>query len=507
MDQDPFLLTKEPLPLAFMSIYKFIMTTTRKYKHVLAGCLSIIILTGNIGCKKGFLDIVPKGRIVAEKASDYDLLLNNSSLFSLQGNAAIVMGDDVATVQSFFMGATVKAQRQYNWSPVIFEPAENSDELTNLMQMVYIYNKIITELPAVTDGIEADNKAVLAEAKAGRAYCYFMLINYFAKPYNAATAGNDPGFPLVTVNKVTETKFVRASVQEVYDFIIKDLTEAIPDLKITPKARIRMSRPAAEGLLGKIYLFMNRPQNALPLLNASVTDMAGSLIPMRLYNYNTELGTGGSFLPISTFGPTYPVPTDVLENMYVKQVSNAYAFVSNVLPMAPVTRGLYDNADLRLKFYSPGPYPSGNAFPDSMTRKMSPSSHNMAVSVSDVYLLRAECKARLNDLTGAKADVETLRNNRMPLTISGVPLSVATQQIPLLKFIMEERGREFSVTGFRWFDMRRLSVDPLIPQTGFSHRIYGTGNAFTTITLPLERLTMRFPQRLMDQNSGMPNNP
>ena len=75
-------------------------------------------------------------------------------------------------------------------------------------------------------------KGSTPEAMAGRAWTYFLLINYYGKPYSAATAATDPGFPIIQVADVTTTTFTRASVQEVYDFIIKDLTTAIPNLHL-----------------------------------------------------------------------------------------------------------------------------------------------------------------------------------------------------------------------------------------------------------------------------------
>ncbi len=125
----------------------------------------------------------------------------------------------------------------------------------------------------------------------------------------------------------------------------------------------------------------------------------------------------------------------------------------------------------------------------------------------DLLLLRAECKTRLNDLAGAQADVQTLRYARMPAANAPGPAPITSQQIPLLKFIMDERMREYAAQGFRWFDMRRLSVDPVIPQTKFVHMLYNADGTFSTITMKPERLTLRIPQLVISQNPGMQNNP
>jgi len=127
-----------------------------------------------------------------------------------------------------------------------------------------------------------------------------------------------------------------------------------------------------------------------------------------------------------------------------------------------------------------------------------------------LYLLRAECKARLNDLSGAVQDVETLRKNRMPSTDAAVSSSIAGNQVNLIKFILEERIREFANEGYRWFDMRRLSVDTnaqIAATVKNTHTSYDNSDAPTTYTLRAERLTLQFPQAYITLNPGMENNP
>ena len=63
-------------------------------------------------------------------------------------------------------------------------------------------------------------------------------------------------------------------------------------------------------------------------------------------------------------------------------------------------------------------------------------------------------------------------------------------------------------TGFRWFDMRRLSVDPVYKATvGTSHSLYSATGATSTFILRPDRLVLRFPQKIIDSNPGLNNNP
>jgi hypothetical protein len=478
------------------------MKTTYKFTGAIIAAVLCSIL---FSCKKSFLEVSPKGKLIAQRVSDYNLLLSNLELVNIDASAQVPMGDEVAAIEPYFSGATVKKQRLFKWDNVIYEPTENASETETPLKNIYTFNKIINEVPDATDGTEQEKLSIMAEALAGRAWTNFLLINYFGKPYQANTAATDPGFPILKQADVTETKFTRASVKEVYDFIVDDLTKAIPNLPAKTTHRIRMSKAAAEGLLGKVYLFMAKPNEALSQLNAAIADLSNSAIPVGLYDYNVTFGPGGEFLPIGLFGPSYPYAPNIRESLYGKQ--SYWSFTTNELVITKKTVDLFDASDLRLNFYSKTAF-FGPDYPNGLLRKTGPSSLQFGVVVPDLYLLRAECKARLNDLPGAKADVETLRKNRMPSASSAVPTAIASQQLSLLNFIFEERIREFAVTGYRWFDMRRLSVDPLFGNNTFTHTLYSeTGSVLSSFTLKPERFVLRFPQKVMDENPGMQNNP
>ncbi|TKC06071.1 RagB/SusD family nutrient uptake outer membrane protein [Pedobacter frigoris] len=458
-------------------------------------------------CKKSFLEVTPKGKLIAQKTADYDLLLSNLDFVNIGASAQAPMGDEVAAVEPYFSGSALKTQRLFRWEDVVYEPTEDAAEMKVPLQNIYMYNKVITEVPESTDGTEQQKLSIAAEAMAGRAWTYFLLINYFGKPYDPTSSATDPGFPIVKEADVTQIKFTRASVKEVYDFIVSDLTTAIPNLPARTTHRLRMSKAAGEGLLAKVYMFMGKYNEALPLLNAAFINIGNSAIPVRLYDYNVTFATGGAFLPIGLFGPAYPTIPNNEENVFGKQASSNWTLTNNEIVITKQTADLYAPTDLRLKFYTPNAY-SGSAYPNGMLRRFGPTTIQFGVTVSDLYLLRAECKARLNDLSGAVADLEAFRNKRMPAGSVAILTGIASQQLPLLKFIMEERIREFAVLGYRWFDMRRLSVDPLFSNTTYTHTLFSsTGTVVSTYMLKPERLVLRLPQKAIDENPSMQNNP
>jgi hypothetical protein len=303
------------------------MKNKRKYIAAVALFMLSAVL---FSCKKSFLEVNPKGRLIANTVDNYNGLLNNLDLLNMTNSTAqIIMGDDVAAIEPYYSGATLKTQRLFRWDALIYQQDEDASELLPYLSNIYIFNKLINEVPEATNGTEAQKQSIIAEARASRAWSYFMLINYFGKPYNSTTSATDPGFPIVTATDVTETNFTRASVRAVYEFILSDLTAAIPNLTARTTHRLRMSRAAAEGLLGKVHVFMGNFTEALPMLNASLTDISGSGVPIGLYDYNLTFAPGGAFLPVSIFGPAQPTIVNNQEVLLGKQVSNGWASYSN----------------------------------------------------------------------------------------------------------------------------------------------------------------------------------
>jgi hypothetical protein len=84
-----------------------------------------------------------------------------------------------------------------------------------------------------------------AEAKFIRAHHYFLLVQLFG-----------PVDLQLSENAVPNRTVTRAPISEIYSAIITDLQEAIPDLEAKAKSTNygRATRPAAEHLLGKVFL-------------------------------------------------------------------------------------------------------------------------------------------------------------------------------------------------------------------------------------------------------------
>jgi len=474
-------------------------------------CFLLLFLSS---CKKDFLEVIPKGKRIAENTSDYNLLMNSPVFYMYQSGgwqAAVLMGDEIGAEQGEFNSSRPQVQRYFRWDAVIYDQlTDEAQDLRNFLPNIYACNLIINGVINSKNGTESEKKVLQAEAAATRAWIYFQLVNLYAKPYQSSTANTDPGFPVITKADVMENYFSRGTVQQTYDFILNDLNTAIPDLPINQPIATRMNKAAANALLAKVYLFMGKADLALPLLNAAFDNNAAAVAPAKLYDYNATFAPGGSFLPISSrSGPASPgnIVNDFTESVLAKTFGNSYASGNSGIVITPETAGLYSTGDFRLNFYT-NLNMSGAVIPGGRLRKYGVSFSKFGIALSEMYLLRAECKARLNDLIGAKADLETLRIKRIAPAKASVPTNIAADRILLIKFIFDERIREFAAEGYRWFDMRRLSVDPLFSGLTFTHNIYpASGPALINeLQLPA-RLVLKLPPNIMAANPSFQNNP
>ncbi len=463
---------------------------------MLWGVLGLLIWSS---CSDDFLEVVPKGRLIAEKVVDYDKMFYNLDLVNMgTTNAQVPLGAELVAFEPFIGGADLRTQRLYRWEAEVYDDGDNADELEGTMENIYVYNKIIREVMDATEGSEAEKLSLRAEALAGRAWTYFLLINYYGQPYNKDTSVTDLGFPIVEVADLVASDFRRATVQEVYDFIVEDLLTAIPDLPDQVSSRFRFTRAAGKALLGKVYTFMGEFEKASPLLEEALGEIGSIGVESGLVDYNQGYNN-------------QRVDTDP-ESLYGKQFVNNWANTYSELVVKPETMALYDESDLRLEYLYEETAQNGNEYPlEGVFRKRIGTGQTFfGVKVAEVYLFLAEVKCRLNDLPGAVSVLEEFRKHRMPVETAVVPETIASDREALLRFVFDERLREFAALGMYWFDMRRLTVDPDIPTpvSSYTHTVYDAdGSIKGEYQLTKERLVLRFPKSVTDQNPNLENNP
>lgn len=133
-------------------------------------------------------------------------------------------------------------------------------------------------------------EAILAELRLLRAFAYFILLDMF---------GN---VPIITQDSPVG-KASQNTRAEVYAFVAKEITEALPDLRDEKGVQIygRFTKGAANTLLAKLYLnaqvYTGTPkwQEALAATNAVINSPAGySLNPNYLENFAVNNGSNSN---------------------------------------------------------------------------------------------------------------------------------------------------------------------------------------------------------------------
>ena len=478
------------------------------------GCIAIAVLFN--ACSEEFLEIEPKGIGTLTRTEDFRLFLKNSSL-STQDNAIpgslIYKGPEACAIEPIFSTFIVSSELRYKF--FAFEPdfgaggTGHAFDRINPFTLLYGLNAIVNGVMDSKGGTEAQKREIWAQAKVFRAYINYKLLKVLGQTYDPATANTDLGIIDIQDFDVTVTDRARMTLQESYDFIINDIKEALPYLPANIN-RDNMSKPVGHMLLGLQYLQMHNYQDALTQFDGAFTAISASNgLSTALFDYNVSTLPGGAHAA-GRFFPAQPRFGDDTEMLFGE--FNSIIGAKGIRPwifMSPETSALYGPNDLRLSaLYSHFPFRSSTPYSVPGVYRRLYNFEFEGLKLNNLYLLRAECRARTGNTAGAIADLQFLRNHRIKPTDAAVPSGLS--QDALIKYIVDERIREFAmVNGEPFMDVKRLWNDPLFQdRKPYQHKIYNAdGSVKETFTLTKNRLVLQIPGSIMDQNPSLINNP
>lgn len=443
----------------------------------------LVIATGTASCRK-FVEVEQPNQRLFKYTSDFQLLLSNRSIFERTASMPLLSADDIN------LDANTNTQNLLNsgsdsiyiWGATYYTADQNDANWDQLYNTIYNCNQVITNVMDSEGGTDAQKNNTQAEAKVQRAYTYLTLVNMYARPYNAATASTDPGVPLL-LSPDLFVSLQRVSVKAVYDQVIKDLTEALPALPDQPSNNIHAAKAAAHATLARTYLYMQRfreaaEQAALALgYKNTVLDLRtyadGTAFPRRLDNPEVILARQtnmpGNF--------NLPLSNELLEKMQTTD-----------LRYVLYTR---DGATFQPAFTGRGSYRARLFVTDNVTT---------GITVPEVMLTQAEGLAREGQAGPAMDLVNALRQKRFR-TADYVELTTADAD-EALRIVLDERRRELFGTGLRWFDQRRLSLEPAFAET--ETRVF-KGNTYT-LAPGSNRYVYPIPPKNIDLNPELTQN-
>jgi starch-binding outer membrane protein, SusD/RagB family len=391
-------------------------------------------------CKKDWLDAKPdKKLVVPHTLADLQALLDNTTFvfnFGQPGLGEIGSDDYYVQYPTWLALSSSQQKNGYVWAKEVYNGESVSDWMLPY-QRVFYENYIletIENVPEDSTNLAAWNN-VKGSALFGRGFDFYSLADLFAKPFDSATAATDAGIPLRLHSDINGTSD-RATVLQTYNQIITDLKASLLLLPNTPAYKTRPSKAASYAMLARTYLNMGNYSRSLLFADSAL------MMQPRLIDYNT--------LNISSSFPFPKFNDEVIYHAafnYPRIIGNRVAIVDSTI------YGSYDSNDLRKHLFFTvksgllrfkGGYEGNTAF--------------AGIATDEMYLISAECNARLGNITTAMDRLNFLLRTRWRAgTFVDLTASTADEA---LRLILQERRKELIFRGLRWTDLRRLNKDP-----------------------------------------------
>ncbi len=411
----------------------------------MAACATLVAFTA---CNK-YLDITPKGSQLVSTTQDYyDLVAYPNRGYPVNNFQYLV--DDQYLKESNVIGLTPNI----NTINFLFQEKEdrvsqiNSSSFYNQCYKYIAQWNMIISLVDESPGDSQLKTLAKAEAKMFRAFDYFHLINVYAKAYDASTAAQDGGVCIMDKYDL-EAKPAKATVQQVYDFIQKDIDDAIPHLQEKPTNPYHPSLAFAYALKAKVHLFKREIAEAQAAAEKAM-QLNGQLIDLVQYE---KLG-GPSKTPI--IAENNP---EVLSYMYINgytEMNFGYSYM-----LSPELTSMFDKEDKRFSLF----YTKTNA--SFLDIGAGASYYNVrytafffptvGLKTPEIYLMLAECYARQDQYAKAISLLNSLRKTRIEGEKAILP--VPTTRKEAMDLVINERRRELPIGYHRFFDLKRLNLE------------------------------------------------
>lgn len=325
-------------------------------------------------------------------------------------------------------------------------------------------NLVIQNAPKGKSISQADISKYVAEAKFMRAFNYFQLVRNWA------------GVPLRTEANMTEIDLKRSTVDEVYNLIVADLTEAENALPDKSSNVGRPSKWSAKTLLADVYLQLGKYTEARDKADEVIKSNKFSLVPV---------ATKADF-QTKVFGPELVSTTEeIFYFKYARQIdqgnymlwitnhpsTNLFNFGGAYVVYGETTGSFYkawDDNDIRKSLWEKVNIGLGantlisSKFVDQKAISQTGAGNDDPVyAYADVLLIYAEAASRVNNgpTTQAMDAVNQVRRRgygKNPTAPSTVDLVLANYNADsFLDLVIRERGYEFIYLGKRWLDLKR----------------------------------------------------
>jgi tetratricopeptide (TPR) repeat protein len=409
------------------------------FRKLVLSILFLFFLITQYSCKK-YLDKKPADNLaVPSSLNDLQALLNDVNIIaSSPGYPELVADNFYLSNETWSNPSTAISERlSYVWDK---EAPVYPDSWNLPYQSIYTANFVLDNLSKVSYDKSQQGlyNNIKGEALFYRAFMFHQLAQLFCKPY-AGSAESDPGIVLRLTAEV-KSPSTRSTVQQTYDRILADLKEASELLPLKQAFTTFPNKTAALGMLARVYLSMRDYVNAGQYAEAALQ------IDNSLLDYNQL--SGGTL-------PSFKNNPEILFTAY-----EGYASYDLLGPSGcnvdSMLYSSYNANDLRKTVF----YGSNGATQFWQGSYMGDAGQSKifdGIATDELYLIRAEAKARNGIIGDAMKDLNYLLTRRYKTgTFSGI---TATDAADALNKVLTERRKELAFRGLRWSDLRRFNVE------------------------------------------------
>ncbi|MVZ65985.1 RagB/SusD family nutrient uptake outer membrane protein [Sphingobacterium sp. DK4209] len=416
-------------------------------KNLSYSVLAFSLLASSCGKK---IDIEPQDDISSENALSSAADVNNVLVGAytvlahpaLYGTNLVMIPDLYASPSYLNWTGTFSTYRDISNQNLISTNEDATRTWTRAYQAINAANTVLESLDVVTDPDmknEIQGKALFI-----RGIMHFELVRLYGLPYEAGAANSSLGVPIalkaVKAFEDITSDVPRNTVAEVYTQAEKDLTDAVSLLSDSPDLY------AAKGMLARLYLQKSDYTKARIQANDIIESGEYSLTanledPFRVKNssegvfeiqQNEQSNAGSSNDGLATFYSSYLNNTGgkvgrgdlSILNSYV----NGYAATDKRR-----TQMIYEGTGAKTGWFTRKWYNYFDNIP--------------VVRLTELYLTRAECNARLGGSVGASpaSDINELRQRAGLAALGTVTVND----------ILAERDKELAFEGYRIHDLKR----------------------------------------------------
>lgn len=437
---------------------------------------SFLVTVATSSCKKLVAAEAPKTSLTEANVFGTDVAaisvltglyyqINSNSLFDGRNSISLMAGLS-ADEYTLFSGVSKTDTKYYHYIDSLFSNitgSKGTDYWTQFYNYIYKCNAAIDGLTSSSTLTPAVKLQLLGEAKFLRAFLYFYLLNLYGD------------IPLaISTDWQTNSNLTRVNKNEAYEQIMSDLKEAqvflsekFLDGNLVPYVdfpeRVRPTKWAAMALLARVYLFTGDWSNAESQATAIIDNT--SLFSLSALN-STFLKNSTEAIwqlqPIVSGQNTsdallFIIPSSGPSNNYPIYLSNQLLNSFEFGDQRRYNQNWVDSVIVgSTKYYFP--YKYKERYNSNIVSVNDLTEYSMVLRLGEQFIIRAEARAQMNNIDGAKTDLNSIRGR------AGLSNTPANDKASLLNAIVHERQVElFSEWGHRWLDLKRSgSIDAVM---------------------------------------------